>query len=155
MRRLLPLLILAGLAGCSSRERSNPFDPANPNTHGGPAGFAAFADDGRIDLKWQAVPGTSLSGFRLYRRTDAESAYRAITGLLPPTTTQVADVGLLNGLTHYYRLVYVFPDEGELNTVAEDLRHPVPLDPGSWMPTSAPFFGSRPTAAESLFPTAA
>lgn len=128
MRRLLPLLILAGLAGCSSRARDNPFDPRNPNTHGAPAGFLALADDGRVDLTWAPVFATSFSGFKLYRETETETTFRAITGLLPPITTHYSDVGLLNGLTHRYRLVYVFPTEGERGT-AEDEATPGPTRP--------------------------
>jgi len=128
MRLSLSLLIVAVLAGCSHRERDNPFDPRNPNTHGGPAGFLALADDGRVDLQWAPVFATSFTGYRLYRQTDAETSYRAISGLLPPSVTHYSDVGLLPGLTHHYRLVYVFPNEGERGT-AEDLATPGPVRP--------------------------
>ena len=128
MRRLVPLLILAALTGCSHRERDNPFDPRNPNTHGGPADFVALAGDGRVDLQWSPVLDVSFSGYRLYRQTDAETSYRAITGVLPQFSTHYSDVGLLNGLGHHYRLVYVFP-EGERGVAAEDVATPGPARP--------------------------
>ena len=109
MRRLLPLLIALALAGCSHRERDNPFDPSNPNTHGGPANFVALAEDGRVELQWTPVLDASFSGYRLYRRTDAETTFRSLSGLLPPSAIHYSDVGLLNDLAHHYRLVYVFP----------------------------------------------
>ena len=44
MRRVAALLTVALLAaGCSERARLNPFDPANPDTGGQPAGFVAIA----------------------------------------------------------------------------------------------------------------
>src|SRR5262249_58397349 len=49
-------------------------------------------------------------------------------GLLPPSATRYSDVGLLNGLTHFYRLVYVFP-EGERGVAAEDVATPGPTRP--------------------------
>ena len=128
MRRLLAILTLAALAGCSNRSRDNPFDPRNPNTHGAPAGFVALADDERVDLSWAPVLDGSFSGFRIYRKTDAETTFRAITGLLSPVTTRYSDLGLLNGLTHHYRLVYVFPNLGERGQ-AEDEATPGPARP--------------------------
>jgi DNA-binding beta-propeller fold protein YncE len=127
MRALLPILILGLLAGCSSRARDNPFDPQNPNTHGGPAGFVAVADDGRVELQWTPEFAAGFSGYRLYRQAGADTTYRLITNLLPPGTTHYSDVGLLNGLDHHYRLVYVFP-EGERG-IAEDVATPGPTRP--------------------------
>jgi streptogramin lyase len=127
LRPLLLLLIVAGLAGCSSRDRANPFDPNNPDTRGGPAGFAALADNGWIELVWNPVPGTALSGFRLYRKTEIDLVYRVIAEL-PPTASRFSDVGLLNGLRHGYRLVFLFP-EGERGTPAEDFATPGPVRP--------------------------
>jgi len=127
MRALLPLLILGLLAGCSSRARDNPFDPQNPNTHGGPAGFVAVAGDGRVELQWTPEFAAGFSGYRLYRQAGADTTFRPITNLLAPGTTHYSDVGLLNGLDHHYRLVYVFP-EGERG-IAEDVATPGPTRP--------------------------
>src|SRR5687767_14793734 len=122
MRVFLALLILA-IAGCSDRERSNPFDPSNPLTRGAPADFAALAGDGRIDLRWQTVSGDGLVGYRLYRRTAAESAFTALSAVLPPHVGTYADLGLLNGLEHHYRIYYVFA-EGDRDPPAEDVAAP-------------------------------
>ena len=59
MRRLfslLTLLLLVMLSGCSRRERTNPLDPANPATGGGPSGFNAIADFSLVRLSWDAQP---------------------------------------------------------------------------------------------------
>jgi DNA-binding beta-propeller fold protein YncE len=127
MRALLSLLILGLLAGCSSRARDNPFDPQNPSTHGGPAGFVAVADDGRVELQWTPEFAAGFSGYRLYRQAGADTTFRPITNLLPPGTTHHSDIGLLNGLDHHYRLAYVFP-EGERG-IAEDVATPGPARP--------------------------
>lgn len=124
MRRLLPLLVLAALAGCSHRDRTNPFDPSNPATGGGPSGLVALAGDGRVDLRWDPVSGATLAGYRLYRKTAAETSFRALSALLPPVTTRYADVGLLNGLDHVYRLVFVFEGEGERGRSADEIATP-------------------------------
>jgi DNA-binding beta-propeller fold protein YncE len=125
MRRLLPFLALAAcaLAGCSHRERANPFDPRNPGTGGGPSGFVALAGDGRVDLHWNLVLNSGLMGYRLYRRTAAETSFRAITTVLAPTVTHYLDAGLLNGLDHHYQLFFVFAD-GERGEPATDTATP-------------------------------
>jgi DNA-binding beta-propeller fold protein YncE len=122
MRALLAVLILAA-AGCSDRERANPFDPRNPRTGGAPGGFAALAGDGRIDLRWETVSGEGLRGYRLYRRTAAESAFTPLTAVLAPQVGTYADLGLLNGLEHHYRIHFVF-EEGERDPPAEDVATP-------------------------------
>ena len=136
MRSRLPLLVAllvaaAALAsaGCSRRERANPFDPRNPTTRGGPSGFVALASSGRVDLRWDAVVGNGLQGYRLYRKTPADTGYVAISSLLFPNRTQYADVGLQNGLDHAYRLYFVLAGEGETGPPAEDVATPGPGRP--------------------------
>ena len=136
MRSRLPLLVaiaigaaaLAG-TGCSRRERANPFDPHNPTTRGGPSGFMALAANGRVNLRWDPVVGAGLQGFRLYRKTPADTAYVAISALLFPNRTQYSDLGLRNGLDHAYRLYFVLEGEGETGPPAEDIATPGPGRP--------------------------
>ncbi len=125
MRALLPILGCAALliAGCSSRERANPFDPLNPSTGGRPAGFLALAGDRDVTLRWSAVAGGAFSGYRLFRRAPGEVDYRAITDVLAPTLTSFRDVPLVNGSDYAYRLYFVFPS-GLGRSPAEDFASP-------------------------------
>jgi DNA-binding beta-propeller fold protein YncE len=123
MRLVVALLALLALAGCSNRERSNPFDPQNPNTRGRPAGFMAIASDGYVDLRWTPAAGASLIGYRLYRRTAVADTFVALSNLLSPSVTSYRDRGLLDGITYYYRLYYVFSDIGQ-SSPADDAATP-------------------------------
>ena len=124
MRVVAAILGLLLLAGCSDRKRTNPFDPKNPDTRGAPSGFVALAGDGRTDLRWDAVPTEGLLGFHLYRRTPSDTGFVSLSAILPPTTTSYADLGLLNGLDHRYRLFFVFERDGERGPFAEDIATP-------------------------------
>lgn len=124
----LAALGLVALAGCAERERANPFDPANQNTQGRPAGFMALARDARVDLVWQAQTAAGLVGYQLWRRTANETTFHAISAVLKPTVTRYVDVGLLNGLDHDYRLYYVLAS-GPGAGPAEDIATPGPQVP--------------------------
>jgi hypothetical protein len=142
MRVRRALLIPAALAalglvvvtGCAERERSNPFDPANQNTQGRPAGFMALARDGRVDCVWQPQTATGLVGYQLWRKTANETTYHAISAVLKPSVSRYSDLGLLNGLEHDYRLYYVF-NTGPGAGPAEDVATPGPQVP--WVADAA------------------
>src|SRR4029453_5972282 len=66
LMRAAPLLFAALVlvsAGCSNRDRNNPFDPGNPDTGGMPPDFRAIADDRKNTLTWGTVVSPSLAGF--------------------------------------------------------------------------------------------
>jgi DNA-binding beta-propeller fold protein YncE len=130
MRRLAALLTLALplLAGCSTRARLNPFDPANPATGGLPANFEAVAGNQSVRLRWQAISAPRLVGYQVFRLAPGDTAFRPLTGVLPPTTSSETDFGLLNGAEHRYRLYFVL-DDGLAGRPAEDVATPGPLRP--------------------------
>lgn len=128
MRALLPLLILVALAGCSRRERANPFDPNNPGTHGHPAGFVALAGDQTVTLRWDSATAPDLVGYQLYRALAGDTGFVPISVVLPPSTTTLHDFGLLNGADHHYRLYFVF-QSGRGSLPAEDVATPGPIIP--------------------------
>ncbi|HTM57019.1 MAG TPA: hypothetical protein VL123_01240 [Candidatus Udaeobacter sp.] len=125
---LAALIALAALPGCGKRERLNPFDPANPVTGGRPPGFEALAQNSAVTLRWSATETSGLVGYQLYRRTERESTFTALGGLIPAGTTQRGDFGLQNGVDHFYRLYYVFAG-GSGGLPAEDDATPGPLMP--------------------------
>jgi DNA-binding beta-propeller fold protein YncE len=139
MRALLPLLAGASLlfAGCSDRERANPFDPLNPSTGGRPSGFAALAGNGEVRLFWDAATGDAFVGFQLFRRDPGETGYHAITGLLPRVSTSYLDAPLANGSDFAYRLHFVF-QSGLGTLAAEDIA-----TPGTTMPWMVESGGSE------------
>ncbi len=129
MRALAALLILAALgAGCSKRERANPFDPLNPSTGGRPAGFTAVAGSSRVSLRWNAANTPDLIGYQLSRRIAGSTEFVPLGDLLHPAVTVYQDFGLANGVLHTYRLSYVL-SSGIAGTPAEDFATPGTLRP--------------------------
>ena len=59
-------------------------------------------------LSWTEVASPTLVGYQVFRLAPGDTAYRALTGVLPPSQTSLGDFGLLNGADHRYRLYFVF-----------------------------------------------
>jgi DNA-binding beta-propeller fold protein YncE len=129
MRALTALLILGTLlAGCSSREHQNPFDPANPQTGGRPADLRALAGDGQITLLWTPAHAPDLVGFQVFRKVQGQTTYQPLSGVLPSTSGSYVDGSLPNGTTQSYRVFFVFTN-GLGNLPAEDSATPGPIRP--------------------------
>ena len=128
MRRLPSFLALALIAGCSSREHANPFDPENPVTHGRPPGFEALARPQFVQLFWTRPSLSEDFGYRLFRRLAGESEFRQIGSDLSGTAASYPDFNLENGKRSEYRLYYLF--SGVMGGLpAEDYATPGPLRP--------------------------
>ncbi len=99
-RALLAAVLLpaALFAGCSDRPRTNPFDPANPETHGTPGFLAATAGDRQVRLEWDLSGFGSIENVRLLR-SDSLREEQAGGGAGTFLDTSVA-----NGSTYTYRL---------------------------------------------------
>jgi len=131
MRRPLALLILAAAllpAGCSNRERANPFDPGNPATGGRPTGFDAVASLSFVRLAWTSRPDLGIDGFQLSRLAPGDSVWRPLGGTLGPESRQFIDTAVQNGGRYRYRLDYVVGG-APLGRPAEDEATPGPLRP--------------------------
>jgi hypothetical protein len=125
------LLMLA----CSGRERSNPFDPLNPDTHGVPAVAGALAGCHRVDLSWHDFGMQDLQGFRIWRMAAGEPAAPGsllTAEVLAPLTSTFADTTALNGVSYTYHLEFCFEGGG-----AQTLAAPVEARPGAARPWSA------------------
>jgi hypothetical protein len=135
IRALAPVLLVLVCAGCSGRERTNPFDPANPATRGEPAAARAAAACGRVDLAWNDEGMQDVRAFRLHRAAPA-----AVDSVLTPEPLGRAarafrDTTVANGVVYRYRVEFVF-DEGSAFTSPVDAR------PGPALPWCADPCGS-------------
>jgi len=135
-RSALVFLAALALAGCEGRLRSNPLDPANPSTGGGPTGFVAIADNAVVHLSWTAAPaGTNIQGFLLERKEAGPGAFTQLTDLLPPTARGFDDDTAVNDTDYQYRLSYVLQDGAVTGVSAAREARPGPeivwvADPG-------------------------
>ncbi|MFC1583174.1 hypothetical protein ACFL4U_00685 [Candidatus Neomarinimicrobiota bacterium] len=97
-------IVLAGLLilACSDRERSNPLDPGNPETHGAPTGFQVVANRDTAWLSWNPVEVEGLERYLLYRSigTDPLRLYHR----MGPDSTLFTDINLKYDSTYVYAL---------------------------------------------------
>lgn len=107
-------LVLAALAAsCADRPRTNPLDPGNPETGGGPLGFIALAGNAQVSLSWQGPPeGARIGGFLLERRVHGTTAYATLDSVLSPATLGRIDAAVANDSEYDYRLSYVLEGGG-------------------------------------------
>lgn len=107
---LLVFALALAFAGCEVRPRSNPLDPLNPSTGGGPVGFRALGGSNGVALRWNPAPARAdLLGFRLERRRVGPDPFTPIVPLLPLASTGYDDAVAWD-LDFEYRLSFVARD---------------------------------------------
>jgi hypothetical protein len=77
-RSLGILAVVCVIPGCASRERTNPFDPDNPDTGGTPALLRVLADDRSVHLRWDLSGFEGVRQVRILRQPEGgaeETAY--------------------------------------------------------------------------------
>jgi hypothetical protein len=102
-RFLIAALLL--LAGCATRERSNPLDPRNRQTQGGLTGFNALAADGVVELRWPPLLVEGVLGYRLQRWTPGGVPRNLGTSDYNPDAVAAEDPDVRNDSTYVYRLI--------------------------------------------------
>jgi hypothetical protein len=101
--------IHAFACSCADRERTNPFDPANPDTGGNPYALRAIAGDARAELSWDHGEMQDLDGYRLVRSlTDGGTPGDSTIFQIDAGQTFFLDTGLTNGTTYSYKLAFIF-----------------------------------------------
>lgn len=113
------LAILLLVAGCSTRDRSNPLDPGNPDTGGEPKWLEALADEGGVDLSWRVRAYRDLVEVRV---VDAGHGSVLWAG---PGDGSYRDAGLPDGEERRYRLDLVL-DSGRTRSLEEVAATPGP-----------------------------
>jgi len=98
------LLALLVSGGCAERDRSNPLDPLNHKTGGGPSGFNALAGDRQVELRWTRLTQQGVLGYRIQRRVPG-SAFAYLGDTLGSNLAGAVDSSVTNGFTYIYRLV--------------------------------------------------
>jgi DNA-binding beta-propeller fold protein YncE len=100
---------LALASSCADRERTNPFDPENPDTGGSPFLLQAIAGDGEARLSWEYGKMHDLEGYHLVRSvTSGDLAGDSVLFDIEAGRTSFVDAGLTNGTTYLYELAFVF-----------------------------------------------
>lgn len=106
------LAALAGLtlAGCSSRDHVNPFDPGNLLTGGEPRLVMAAAGNGRVDLSWTIPMLDDIEAIRLVRSAE-DDTFRVMPVTVPPSGGAWRDTTVTNDQTYRYALEFDFVGE--------------------------------------------
>ncbi|RKY80445.1 hypothetical protein DRQ12_01100 [candidate division KSB1 bacterium] len=73
--------------GCAERQRANPLDPRNPETHGKPTGLQVCSDYKGVTLKWQRLNFEALVGYNIYRKSGYEKNFKKIAVVHPDSNT--------------------------------------------------------------------
>jgi len=104
--------MLALLAACTERSRSNPLDPQNPQTGGKPTGLRVISELDTIRLSWNRMLLQDLSGFNVYRKLPNESDF-TLRGQTTGQSNSYQDLSDRFGVLHSYRIT---ARVGELET---------------------------------------
>lgn len=125
-RRASSILLAAWVlatAGCVDRDRTNPFDPGNPDTGGVPRILDARAGNGTVDLRWDLGEITDVVAIRLYRRAGTAPPDLLTPTPLHPSIDLFIDRAVTNGTTYSYRCDFEI-ESGVTQSSAEDPATP-------------------------------
>jgi DNA-binding beta-propeller fold protein YncE len=117
------LAVAAALAGCSSRDHTNPFDPENDDTNGRPRLVSAAARDGAVDVHWQLPDFEDIDQVDLVRIDDAEQEVVLDVDVLAADSVYT-DSTVVNDRTYRYVLQFRFDGESTPQRSAESAATP-------------------------------
>lgn len=130
----LALATIAGF-GCDGRERTNPFDPANPDHGGEPAILGVTAACRRVDLGWDDLEMVDRLGYRVWRSSPSGAESLLTSMPLDASDEAWTDTSAVNNIPYRYRLEFLF--EGASGFTAPASARPGPglpwcADPCGW-----------------------
>lgn len=99
------LAALALAAGCESPPEApapaNPFDPGGPGAGADPFRLDAAPTGTSVELKWSPVAVVGRAGYRVYRRTESETAFALLDSLGPGETSYRDGSPAPDSMNHY------------------------------------------------------
>lgn len=95
-------------SGCTTRDRVNPLDPANNETHGTVPGFAAIAANGLVELRWAPLKQAGIVAYAIHRWRPGGTPAPLPGAVYSPIITGAIDLDVTNDSTYLYRLVARF-----------------------------------------------
>lgn len=118
MIKILLLVILLILSACSDRERANPFDPGNPDTHGAPVGLRIQSDRKKVELSWKRINVELLLHYNVYRTCN--SGPLILYDTIPATQNILIDRSVEYDSLYTYRVQAV--TESDSGALSESIR---------------------------------
>lgn len=121
---LAPLILSAGLIGCSSSDDDGGTTPVVDTTPPAPvSSFLALPGDGRATLSWINPQDPGLAGVEVRRATDATPTRTTGEVIYDGTAVSHADEGLVNDQTYHYA-AFAYDYAGNYSTGADDTCTP-------------------------------
>ncbi|MFQ5824236.1 MAG: hypothetical protein ACE5JB_09295 [bacterium] len=96
------------LGACVDRDRINPIDPQNPDTHGKLPGVKIFSVKDTVFLSWDLINLKDINGYRIYRKSNLETNFMPIA-LVPSTVNTFKDTNVNFGVEYSYQVSAVGP----------------------------------------------
>lgn len=100
------LFLVLGLVVCADRARINPLDPRNPQTGGKPTGFRLYSIEDSVFLSWDRLDLQDLTGYQIYRRSEAETSFRKFA-FVAEDENEFVDTSVDFGEEYAYRITAV------------------------------------------------
>ena len=91
------------LFNCSERERLNPLDPHNPNTHGAPQNVRIFSDRQEALLSWNSMDVNSILQYYIFK-SEADSTNLVKYDSVSANVTQFRDTSIQYDSQYYYSI---------------------------------------------------
>lgn len=124
------------LFNCSERERLNPLDPHNPNTHGAPQNVRIFSDRQEAVLSWNSMDVNSMLQYYIFK-SEADSTNLVKYDSVSANVTQFRDTSIQYDSQYYYSIQAV------TETDTSQKSEIVSLTPGRYNFLLADFYDNR------------
>lgn len=124
------------LFNCSERERLNPLDPHNPNTHGAPQNVRIFSDRQEAVLSWNSMDVNSMLQYYIFKSED-DSTNLVKYDSVSANVTQFRDTSIQYDSQYYYSIQAV------TETDTSQKSEIVSLTPGRYNFLLADFYDNR------------